>query len=684
VCWSLTVCSVRPVAAAQAIDPGQNARLGRSLVTSADRVTSVTIDGRQAGPVFDGVGAISAAGGNARLLIDYPPRQRTQILDYLFGPGGADLQILKLEIGDDSAPTDGADPSIEHSRGQIDCDSGYDWWLAEQAVARDPHIELAALQWGAPGWVGSVWSKTDIGYVINWLDCARSHQLKISYLGGWDENGYNITWFEDLRKALDAHGYASVKLMAADSFPGLWYDWTRTFRVAQAAAKDAQFKAALGVIAVHDTCGWPTTGYLCQSTATARNLGLPLWESELGAMSNATAPASMARTINNGFIQAGITGFLEWPLASAMPPGLFYSGRGIVAADEPQRGSYTVNPVTWAIAQTTQFVQPGWRYVTGADGALGDSGTYVGYVAPDGHDWSLVTENAGGAPGQQVRPQVITVRLTGGLAADHIAVWSTDLTSSRPSDWFVRQPDVPVSDGTFSYSVEPGYAVTFTSTTGQSHLRYASPSAEPMHLPYTATPDASNEAWGLGTQEGAFIYQRCGGGLDGRCIEQMAGPGPVYWQNPSPGTPSPCAIVGSTGWSDYTVSASVLIPKAADWAGVIGRYSDQTYDVPSEFNGYLLQLWGNGAWRLLRNVGGGGLGTLPPPRTKPQVLASGKVSGIQPGTWHTISLGMNGGQISALIDGKAVASEQSLAYRSGLAGIASDWAPVQFSRFTIR
>ncbi len=73
---------------------------------------------------------------------------------YLFGPGGADLQVLKLEIGGDAAQSDGSEPSVERSAGQIDCTSGYDWWLAGQAVARDPHITLMGLQWSAPGWIG--------------------------------------------------------------------------------------------------------------------------------------------------------------------------------------------------------------------------------------------------------------------------------------------------------------------------------------------------------------------------------------------------------------------------------------------------------------------------------------------------------------------------------------------------
>ena len=78
-------------------------------------VTTITIDGRRLGPVFDGIGAISGGGGNSRFLIDYPPRQRTHILNYLFGPGGADLQILKLEIGGDANSSDGSEPSVEHS-----------------------------------------------------------------------------------------------------------------------------------------------------------------------------------------------------------------------------------------------------------------------------------------------------------------------------------------------------------------------------------------------------------------------------------------------------------------------------------------------------------------------------------------------------------------------------------------
>ena len=114
--------------------------------------TAITVDGAGGGRTFDGVGAISGGGGNSRLLFDYPATQRSQVLDYLFKPGyGAALQILKVEVGGDTNSTSGAEPSHSHSRGDLNCDRGYEWWIMEQAKARNPNIKLVGLAWGAPG-----------------------------------------------------------------------------------------------------------------------------------------------------------------------------------------------------------------------------------------------------------------------------------------------------------------------------------------------------------------------------------------------------------------------------------------------------------------------------------------------------------------------------------------------------
>ena len=118
---------------------------GVAVVTAppAQAATAITINGSSGGRVFDGVGAISGGGGNSRLLIDYPEPQRSAVLDYLFKPGyGAAMQILKVEIGGDTNSTSGAEPSHEHTRGSVNCNRGYEWWLAEQAKARNPNIKL--------------------------------------------------------------------------------------------------------------------------------------------------------------------------------------------------------------------------------------------------------------------------------------------------------------------------------------------------------------------------------------------------------------------------------------------------------------------------------------------------------------------------------------------------------------
>ena len=130
------------------------------------------------------------------------------------------MQILKVEIGGDTNSTSGAEPSHEHTRGSVNCNRGYEWWLMEQAKARNPNITLVGLSWGAPGWIGNgtFFTNDAIDYLVAWLDCATSHGLTINYLGGWNEKGFNATWYKNLRSALNSRGFGAVKLVAADDF----------------------------------------------------------------------------------------------------------------------------------------------------------------------------------------------------------------------------------------------------------------------------------------------------------------------------------------------------------------------------------------------------------------------------------------------------------------------------------
>ena len=357
---------------------------------------AVVINGARPGPAFQGIGAISGGGGNSRLLIDYPPRERAQILDYLFSPHfGASLQMLKLEIGGGGFSSDGSEPSVEAVKGRLDCGAGYEFWLARQALARNPAIKLYGLQWSAPAWVrdphGGLWSRADVGYVLDWLRCARENGLTVSYLGGWNEHFQGTpvqrAWFVNLRAALDAGGFTRTRIVAADESPqldrhGRW-DYSPLLvwqTVAADMVADPSFGRAVSVLGVHDTCGLPTTGYRCLTAVAARTLaartGKPLWEAELGA-TPATGtnpmlpgPGGLARSLNEAYRQAGITGVLVWPLIDAIPPGLPHENRGLIWAGRPWDGYYYVTPLTWVIAQTTQFTAPGWRYLAGGQPAV--------------------------------------------------------------------------------------------------------------------------------------------------------------------------------------------------------------------------------------------------------------------------------------------------------------------------
>ena len=91
------------------------------------------VDPDRASREYDGHGALSA-GANSRLLIDYPEPQRSEVLDFLFKPGyGANLHVLKVEIGGDTWSTDGTEPSHKHTREDSNFKRGWEGWLLSEA-----------------------------------------------------------------------------------------------------------------------------------------------------------------------------------------------------------------------------------------------------------------------------------------------------------------------------------------------------------------------------------------------------------------------------------------------------------------------------------------------------------------------------------------------------------------------
>ncbi|MBY8877217.1 ricin-type beta-trefoil lectin domain protein [Actinacidiphila acidipaludis] len=634
-----------------------------TVAEPAHAATSVTINGASGGRTFDGVGAISGGGGNSRLLIDYPEPERGQILDYLFRPGyGASLQILKTEIGGDTNSTSGAEPSHEHTRGDLNCNRGYEWWLMEQAKARNPAIKLYGLAWGAPGWIGNgnFWSTDMINYLVSWLGCAKQHGLTIDYLGGWNERGYNVSWYEQLRSALNSNGYGGVKIVAADS------DWT----VAGDVDSNPAFASSVDIIGTHYPCGYRSAQTTCTVPSSATSSGKQLWASENGSDDYNAGANAMARGINRGYIDGKMTAYLNWPVVAAVTPNLPYPTMGLALTPEPWSGSYTIGKNAWVMAQTSQFTAPGWQYLDSSSGYIGGNrgnGSYVSLKSTNKSDYSTVIEtmDAGAA-------QTLNFNVTGGLSTGTVHVWSTNVNSANPADYFVHAADITPANGSFSLTVQPGRVYTVTTTTGQGKGTAAGPARGAMSLPYSDSFDsdaAGTEAKYLMDWQGAFEVASCGGGRTGMCVRQMSAQAPITWD---PLT-DPHTLLGDLSWGNYTVSSDVLLEKSG-YAELLGRANTQSYSGAAGLNAYHLRVSDTGAWSILSSNTSGNVTT----------LAHGTTSALGTNRWHTLSLAFSGSTITASVDGAAVGSAADYGYAAGQVGYAtSQGETAQFDNLAI-
>ncbi|MEV5846791.1 NPCBM/NEW2 domain-containing protein [Streptomyces sp. NPDC051985] len=628
-----------------------SARAATTAPTGA--TTAITVDGSGTGRTFDGIGAISGGGGNSRLLIDYPEPQRGRILDYLFKPGyGAALQMLKVEIGGDTNSTDGSEPSIEHTRGTVHCDSGYEWWLMEQAKKRNPHIELYGLAWGAPGWIGNTdnspgggdfWSQDMIDYLVDWLGCARQHGLDIDYLGGWNERGYDIGWYEKLHAALAAR-HLPVRIVAADS--GL--------DVADDIAKDQQFADSVDVVGVHYPCegGDGGTADTCYSSDTAQATGKPLWASENGSLDENTGAGALIRSITRGYLDGRYTAYLNWPLLAAIYPNLPYDTVGLAVANQPWSGAYELGTSLWTTAQVTQVTRPGWKFVDQASGYLGGDrtdGSYVTLKPADNSAYSTIVETSTASSAQSA-----DFTVGGGLPTGTVHIWATDLASNGRG--FLHTGDVTPQNGHFSVTLQPGHVYSLTTTTGQGRGTAVSPPQGHLALPYRDSFEGraqGREARYLSDMQGSFETAPCAGGRPGRCVRQMAAQQPIEWQDDS----DAFALLGDPDWRDYTVSSDVYLDRPGT-VELIGRAGEQQRP-QSHQAGYFLRVADTGAWSVVRSDTGGRLTT----------LADGTTRALGTQRWHTLGLSFSGTTITASVDGRRVGAVDDSAYPAGQVGL---------------
>ena len=612
---------------------------------------TITLNGAASGRMFEGLGAVSGGGNTSRLLPDYPDAERRQILDYLFKPNfAASLSELKVEVGGDVNSTEGSEPSFMHTRTDENYNRGFEWWLMEQAKARNPQVSLDCLAWGAPGWVGNgnFWSTDMMRYYIKFIQGAkRYHHLDITSVGGKNERGYDKNWYIGFRKALNSSGLSAVKLVGSDDWGPYW------IKIVNESQTDPALGQAVDVFAGHLT--WSENPPVVPDAVL--KTGKPVWDTELHDYHPGfDAEISLIEAFNLNYIRDKITKNMLWNLLWAYYPVSSYPDVGMIQANSPWSGHYEVRPVLWGYAHINQFVKPGWRFLeNGGNGTLLGGGTYTALMSPHGGDYSLLMETKGAAA-----PQTIRFQATHGLSFKALHVWE-----STAQNQFVPVRTITPAAGAFTLTLAPDCVYSVTTTTGQHKGAYpASPADADLKLPYRD----DYQSYAPGTQaryhydyEGAFeIADKTVG--PGKCLRQAATRSASGWG----GAYLPLTFLGSTSWKDYTLSADVYIETsgAVSLHGRIGTIPGDNSDDPP---GYTLRVRDSGAWEL---------------KSFKTVLVTGTTA-FSANQWHHLALSFRGTTIAGYADSKPLFTITDSSYSSGLAGLGSGWNFAQFGHLDI-
>ncbi|BCJ64086.1 hypothetical protein [Polymorphospora rubra] len=619
----------------------------------ADTVT-VGIDGGTLGRTYEGVGAVFSNGMN-KLLMDYPPAQRDDILDLLFTPKfGASLQHVKIEIGSDANTSAGTEPSHTRSATDFDITRGTQLWLAQQARLRNPDVPLDALRWGTPAYVDT--DAERYRYYKSFLDgAADEYGLDFDYLGpernehttsaDWGPTGPARDFVVDtLRPGLDADGYADVKLTAADSNTGWW--------IADRVTADPALKSALHSMNVH---------YNQESTANARNSGLALWNGEDLAPFRGdwvTGPLDTANRIIRSYAVGRMTKYEMHPAIEAGYPNTPFNHKSIMVAQTPWSGHYSIETGLWVTAHFTQFAEPGWKYVDSAT-TVDSRGGVMTVKDPAGADWSTILLNTSAAP------RTYQVTLSGGITASSLSRWQTTAAAQ-----FVQQPNVAVSGGTFSVTV-PAYSISsLTTTTGQRKGTPAAAVPTSTQFPLDYTDNFDSYAVGknpryTSDQGGAFEIATEG---SGRALEQVitASTRPVDWKYRA--TPDPYTLLGSLEWRNYEVEVDAKLTDSTGYLLLGGRVN-HTAKSAAPADGYDLRVDAAGNWAL--RVGG-------------NAVRSGTIAGFAAGAWHTLRLRMHGTNIKAFVDSTLLTEIEHTSFASGQVVLGSGYHRARFDNLAIR
>lgn len=625
------------------------------------------------GHIYDGHGGLSA-GASSRLLYDYEEPMRSHILDYLYKPKfGASLHLVKVEIGGDSQSTDGTEASHQHTRDDLNCHRGYEWWLLEEARKRNPDVVTFALSWAVPEWIGNdtYYSHDNIAYHISWLKCARDAHPNIGsidYMGAWNERSWGTTtWIKQLRAAMDAEGFDGTKIIIPDGA----YDP----KILEDIDQDPDFGKALsgGGIGLH---------YPCDNHShpeVQSKYSLKYWSSEdYSTEANWDGAGCWGRLLGANYVRMNITSTITWGLIWSVYDDWPYFGNGLMYAYSPWSGYYTVNAAIWTSAHHCQFTKPGWIYVLGeGSGHLLSGGTYVSLADPTGQDITIVIEKLHGrclrCEGQLTQFEVVELHL--GATIQHhqsLAVWSTNETHQ-----FVRLEDVAVNakTGLVRILVAPDSIVTLSSTTGQQKGSVPSiPQSSDFPLPYADAFEGRRPPQPpkyFADNGGSFELIADPVRMGNQVLAQAVDIPPVRnrWEDDPKG--GPITVLGDKWRDDLNVSAEVMLPETTNrssYAGVCLRVRGGGGN-NQQLRGDCLEVHADGKWQITEDG---------------KVLVEGPLGGtnFRLGAWNSISLTAKGKRLTATIGCVEVGAANGHLW-PGRVALASGWNKAWFDNFSV-
>ncbi|GAP71912.1 galactocerebrosidase [Candidatus Symbiothrix dinenymphae] len=618
----------------------------------------VSIDLSNKGRTYEGLGALSA-GASSRLLIDYAEPYRSDILDYLFKPKfGANIQHLKIEIGGDVNSGPGTEPSHARTKDEFVnpqpryFDRGYEWWLVKEAKKRNPDIKLDILEWGAPGWIGDgkFYSDDNIDYQISFIRGAKKyHNLDIDYVGIWNERMYDAEYIKRFRKKLDQESLSQVQLVAAD-LTGKGQVW----KIENDILQDKDLMASVNVIGDHYIEHDASPPYT--SPEKLQQTGIPLWNSEGGPWrGDWKGFVALAKLYNRDYIEGKMTKTITWSLITSYYDNLTLPNSGLMKANTPWSGFYEVEPALWAIAHTTQFVEPGWSYIDAGCGYL-EKGSYVTLSADaKNKNVSIIIETMDADESQKVSFQLKNTDIK------NLKVWKT----SVEGDVFKQEKDLKVNNRTFTLLLSPKSVYTISTEKGQAKGKAVIPPSKPFPFPYLADFEGEKihgTPRYFSDQGGAFeVVER--EDKKGKCLRQVITRPCIEWE----GAVFNQTVIGDTAWTDYSVKTDFYFVEPYSEVFICGRALEMHRSHKSA-NAYYFNLKSSGHWTL---------------KAGNKILASGWLP-VTLKTWNALTLSMKNTKITASINGTVLSEVEDPTFTHGVAGIGTSFHQVDFDNFQIK